>query len=110
MTTRRRSRGRSQSRESGSISPPSGQSPHTVPTPSDPSPAGSPNHLLRECPPSPRVRSLFSPPRSQSPTMLETTHEEIAGDISTRDNVTTRVENLTSLAQAHYIVSIFEKN
>ena len=108
MITRSRSRERSHSRETGSISPP-GQSSHTVVPPSDPSPTGSPDHLHREGPPSPRVHSLFSPPRLQSLPMLETTHEEIAGDISTRDNVTTRVENLTSLAQARYIVSIFEK-
>ena len=102
MTTRSRSQERSHSRESGSISPPD-----TVVPPSDPSPTGSPDHPHREGPPSPRVHSLFSPPRLQSLPMLETTHEEIAGDISTRDNVTTRVENLTSLAQARYIVSIF---
>ena len=40
---------------------------------------------------------------------MSNVHEEIGAVDISRDNVTTRVENLTSLAQTHYTVSIFVK-
>ena len=56
----------------------------------------------QECPPSSSLRE------TQSPSMSNV-YEEIGVVDMPKDSVTTRVENLTSLAQTRYTVSIFVK-
>ena len=103
MSTQR-FRGRSPSPssvESGSISSAGNPAPTYVSSSSPPAPTGCSNPE-RECPPS------SSPRESQSPPMSNV-YEEIGVVDIPRDSVTTRVENLTSLAQTRYTVSIFVK-